>query len=154
MMHPVDAEMVRRGQAKRPMTPAPGLRRRILYRLFVAPAPSTIEAAEIDVELIDGADVPGVRGLRVIHAPGHCAGQIVLLWTARRVLIVGDAAANMMGLGLSLGYEDLARGIRALTSLATFDFDVACFGHGGPIKGDAARQFRRRWPAAATSPAA
>jgi glyoxylase-like metal-dependent hydrolase (beta-lactamase superfamily II) len=154
MMHPVDAEMVRRGQAKRPMTPAPGLRRRILYRLFVAPAPSTIEAAEIDVELIDGADVPGVRGLRVIHAPGHCAGQIVLLWTARRVLIVGDAAANIMGLGLSLGYEDLARGVRTLTSLAALDFDVACFGHGGPIKSDAARQFRRKWPAAAASPAA
>src|SRR5436190_1373426 len=35
-MHPADAEMVRKGTGKRPMTAAPGLLRHLMYNLFVA----------------------------------------------------------------------------------------------------------------------
>jgi glyoxylase-like metal-dependent hydrolase (beta-lactamase superfamily II) len=67
---------------------------------------------------------------------------------------IARRAADVRRIVVTHCYPDLARGVRTLTSLAALDFDVACFGHGGPIKSDAARQFRRRWPAAAASPAA
>ncbi len=67
---------------------------------------------------------------------------MALLWPSHRVLFVGDAAANMMGLGLSLGYEDLELGKRSLARLATLDFEVACFGHGAPIKRGASARFQ------------
>ena len=142
VMHSVDAAMVRRGEAKRPMSPAPGLQRRLLFRLFVAPAPSHVESAVVEVELEDGSEV---GGLRAIHVPGHCAGQVALLWPSQRVLFVADAASSMMGLGLHLGYEDLELGKRSLARLASLDFEIACFGHGGPIKRGAAARFRQQW---------
>jgi glyoxylase-like metal-dependent hydrolase (beta-lactamase superfamily II) len=141
-MHSEDAAMIRRGDAMRPLFPAPGLRRRLLFRMFVAPAPRRVESAAIEVELADGSQL---GGLRAIHAPGHCAGQVALLWPSHGVLFAGDAAANLMGLGLSLGYEDLELGKRSLARLAALDFQIACFGHGAPIKRGATAQFRGLW---------
>lgn len=141
-MHSEDAAMIRRGDAMRPISPAPGFPRRLLFRMFVAPAPRRVESAAIEVELADGAPL---GGLRAVHAPGHCAGQVALLWPSHGVLIVGDAAANMMGLGLSLGDEDLELGKRSLARLATLDFEIACFGHGAPIKRGAAARFQELW---------
>jgi glyoxylase-like metal-dependent hydrolase (beta-lactamase superfamily II) len=146
MMHPLDAQLVRRGEARRPMSAAPGLRRQLLFRLFVKRAPTKVDAAEIDVELTGDMTVPGTR-LRVIHVPGHCAGQIALLWPAPRILFAADAAATMMGLGLSLGYEDLEQGLQSLAILASYEFDIACFGHGPPITSRASERFRQKWAA-------
>ena len=91
--------------------------------------------------------LPIAGGLTVLHTPGHCAGQICLLWPPHGgVLLAADAAANTFGLGLSVTYEDRAEGERQLHRLAALDFRVACFGHGKAIIGDAASRFRRRWP--------
>ena len=90
-----------------------------------------------------------LAGLTAIHVPGHCAGQIALLWQQHGgVLIAADACSNLMGLGLSLalGYEDLEQGRRSLHKLSALDFRVACFGHGKPILKDAASRFREVWP--------
>lgn len=145
-MHPVDAALVRRGQAKRSTSrPAPGVLRHVLFWLFVRNAPLTIEAAEIEREVPDGTRLPIAGGLDAIHVPGHCAGQIALLWSRRRVLFAADAAANMPRLGLSLGYEDLNEGVRSLEKLATLDFEIACFGHGKAITRGAAAEFKKRW---------
>src|SRR5436309_3233459 len=73
-------------------------------------------------------------GVRAIHVPGHCAGQLAFLWPEHGgVLIAADAAANVFGLAPSPLYEDLAEGMRSLSRLSAFDFEVACFGHGRPI---------------------
>jgi len=70
----------------------------------------------------------------VIHTPGHCAGQVAFLWPREGgVLFVGDAAANTLGLRLSISYEDLALGKRMLAKLAALPFSVALFGHGRTI---------------------
>src|SRR5262245_61906553 len=151
MMHPLDAELVRRGEAKRPMSAAPGIHRRLLYGLFVANAPGAVEAADVEVDLTDGMEVPGVEGLRVIHTPGHTAGHIALLWVPRHILIAGDAASNMLGLGVSLGYEDLRLGLRSLATLSALDFDIACFGHGGAITANAAWRFSAKWRTASSA---
>jgi glyoxylase-like metal-dependent hydrolase (beta-lactamase superfamily II) len=61
------------------------------------------------------------------------------------VLFAGDAAANILGLGLSVGYEDLETGKRSLARIARLNFAVACFGHGRPIRRGASERFRRKW---------
>lgn len=145
-MHPVDASMVRRGQAIRPLTPAPGVLNSLVCRFLIPSAPTVIEPVEIEAEVRDGETLTG--GLTAIHVPGHCAGQLALLWPEHGgVLFAADAAANAFGLALSPLYEDLAVGRQSLEKLSALDFEVACFGHGKPIHSDASVQFRKKWPA-------
>ena len=145
-MHPADAYIAASGKGFRPMKAAPGLKRGVMFRLFVRPMPS-VEAAPIEHAVEDGEML--LPSLTAIHVPGHCAGQIALLWQQHGgVLIAADACSNLMGLGLSLalGYEDLEQGRRSLHKLSALDFRVACFGHGKPILKDAASRFREVWP--------
>jgi glyoxylase-like metal-dependent hydrolase (beta-lactamase superfamily II) len=145
-MHPEDAAMVRAGSAMRPVSPAPGLLNALLFRLVIRSAPTSFEAAEVEREVRDGEELPIAGGLRAVHVPGHCAGQLAFLWPRHGgVLIAADAAANVLSLVLSPAYEDLAEGRRSLSKLASLDFEVACFGHGRPIQGGASKQFRRKW---------
>jgi glyoxylase-like metal-dependent hydrolase (beta-lactamase superfamily II) len=141
-MHPIDAAMVRKGEASRPMTPSPGLLRKLMYRLFIPKKPTPIEPCAIDQEINDGTELPIAGGLKAIHIPGQCAGQIALLWPQRRLLIAADACANMPTFGWALCYEDIEEGRKSLRKLAALDFDAAVFGHGGPIKSGAAQKFR------------
>lgn len=146
-MHALDAAMVREGRSRRPLVPAPGLLNAILCKLLIGFAPSSVEPSAIEHEASDGEDLPA--GVRAIHVPGHCAGQLAFLWPEHGgVLIAGDVAANVRGLSLALVYEDLAEGVRSLSRLAGMDFEVACFGHGKPITSGASGQFRRKWRAA------
>jgi glyoxylase-like metal-dependent hydrolase (beta-lactamase superfamily II) len=148
-MHAEDAAMVRAGQARRRFLVSPGLINGIVGRLIAWLAPAAIEPAEVEHEIGDGETIPGAGGLRAIHVPGHSAGQLAFLWPRHGgVLIVADAAANAFGLNFSPVYEDLDEGRRSLAKLAALDFEVACFGHGGPIKTGAAVRFRRHWPPA------
>lgn len=148
-MHTVDAALVRSGHCLRPLTPAPGLVNAIVSRILLRSARDELPAAEIEQEIQDGETLPIAGGLRAIHAPGHCAGQLAFLWPRHGgVLLAADAAASVFGLGLSPFYEDLAEGERTLAKLAALDFEVACFGHGRPIRGGAAAKFRRKWPPA------
>jgi glyoxylase-like metal-dependent hydrolase (beta-lactamase superfamily II) len=144
-MHPVDAAMVREGKAMRPLMPAPGPLKRILFRTFIRPS-STIEPAEVEHEVDEGEQIPIVGGIRAIHTPGHCAGQVSLLWPQHGgVLFAADACSNVGRLDLALGYEDLEEGKSSLRKLAPLEFDVACFGHGKAIKSGASRKFRKKW---------
>lgn len=147
-MHAEDATLVRAGRTLRPMTPAPGPIG-ILGRLILRSAPTAIEAAEVEQEVADGEILPIAGGLRAIHVPGHCAGQLAFLWPRHGgVLFAADAAANAFGLGLSPMYEDLIEGKRSLAKLGGLAFEVACFGHGRPIRSGASARFRRKWAAA------
>ena len=144
-MHPSDAPIATSGKGFRPMKAAPGLLTGIMFRLFVRPLPS-VEAAPIEHLIEDGDELPIAGGIRAVHVPGHCAGQLAFQW--RRdggVLFAADTCSNMMGLGWSLGYEDLEEGKRSLRKLAKLDFNVACFGHGKAITEDASSRFREKW---------
>jgi glyoxylase-like metal-dependent hydrolase (beta-lactamase superfamily II) len=146
-MHPIDAAMVRAGKAIRGLKPAPGLFNAILGRLVLWLAPTTVEPATIEQEVRDGEALAG--GLRAIHVPGHCAGQLAFLWPVHGgVLIAADAAAHVLGLTLSPAYEDIDEGRRSLARLSGLDFEVACFGHGKPILSGASARFAETWPAA------
>lgn len=149
-MHPLDAALVREGRAVRHLKPVPDLYHRILYRIFVHP-PLTIEPFDVEREVNDGDELPIAGGIQAIHVPGHCAGQLAFLWPRNGgVLFAADAAGNIPRLGLSLGYEDLEEGKRSLAKLASFSFEVACFGHGGAITRGASSQFKKKWEARAS----
>jgi hypothetical protein len=60
-------------------------------------------------------------------------------------MFAADTSANMTGLGLSLGYDDLAEGKRSLAKMSAFDFEATCFGHGKSITKGAAERFRKKW---------
>jgi glyoxylase-like metal-dependent hydrolase (beta-lactamase superfamily II) len=143
-MHFQDASLVRLGEFARPAKPAPGLLAALLVKLFIH-GDKRFPPVAIEEELEDGQVLPIAGGLRVIHAPGHSAGQIVLLWEPRKLLFCADACANAFGLDYSPIYEDFEMGKETLRRLAGLDFDAAVFSHGKPILHHAAQAFRKRF---------
>jgi glyoxylase-like metal-dependent hydrolase (beta-lactamase superfamily II) len=145
-MHPNDTALVRVGESMRPWKPSPNILHKLMARLFMQSGPSGIEPATIEHEVEDGAELDVAGGIKAIHVPGHCAGQLAFLWPQHGgVLFAADTASNMLRLGWAIIYEDLEEGKRSLAKLATLDFEVACFGHGKAIVGGAAERFRQKW---------
>jgi glyoxylase-like metal-dependent hydrolase (beta-lactamase superfamily II) len=143
-MHPLDIPIAESGGPFRPMRPAPGLLGRVLCRLFFHPE-ERLEPVAIDQCLIPGDMLPIAGGFEVIHTPGHCAGQVALLWRPGRMLFAGDVGTNVMGLGDPVGFESLEEGRASQRKLASFSFDAAGFGHGKHIARDASARFRKKW---------
>jgi glyoxylase-like metal-dependent hydrolase (beta-lactamase superfamily II) len=142
--HPLDAPVIR-GEAPAPRPASrSGLDRagvKVMER-FGPKAPP----ARVDRELTDGEQIPIEDGFEAHHTPGHTAGHISFLYPSKRLLFVGDAAANQLGrLGPPFGLysEDHDAVRKSITKLAALDFDVACFGHGRVLKGSACVRFRK-----------
>jgi glyoxylase-like metal-dependent hydrolase (beta-lactamase superfamily II) len=143
-MHPLDIPIAESGGPFRPMRAAPGLLRRAMCNLFFRPD-ERVEPVAIDQPLTAGNILPIAGGLEVIHTPGHCAGQVALLWRPGRMLFAGDVYMNLMGLGDPVGFENLNDGRVSQRKLASLSFDAAGFGHGAPIARDASTRFRDEW---------
>lgn len=80
VMHPADAGMVRSGKSLRLSDPVPGLMNWLIVKVFMTlRGPTGIEPVEIEHEVKDGDRLDMAGGLRVIHAPGHAAGQVCFL---------------------------------------------------------------------------
>jgi glyoxylase-like metal-dependent hydrolase (beta-lactamase superfamily II) len=142
-IHPADAEIAGTGGGFRPMSPAPGLFPAMMFQMFVRPL-EIVEPATIEHHVQTGELLPIAGGLTAIHVPGHCEGQLAFLWPRHGgVLFAADTCMNVMGLGWTMGYEDLEQGKRSLKKLAQLDFQVACFGHGQTILHDAGDRFRK-----------
>jgi glyoxylase-like metal-dependent hydrolase (beta-lactamase superfamily II) len=146
-MHSADAALVRQGKAMRPSKPAPGLVNQTLVRAFMSlRGESHIEPVEIEYELEDGQEVEGMSGIRAVHTPGHTAGHLAFLWQRDGgALFVGDAAAHMRSLQLSMIYEDIAEGQLSLKKIASLPFETACFSHGKSIPRGASAAFQEQW---------
>ena len=143
-MHPLDIPIAGSGGPFRPMTPAPGVLRQVMCRLFFHPD-ERLEPVAIDQPLTAGEILPIAGGIEVIHTPGHCAGHVALLWRPGRMLFAGDVYMNLMGLGDPVGFESLQEGRASQRKLASLSFDAAGFGHGAPIARDASTLFRNQW---------
>lgn len=143
-MHPLDIPIAESGGPFRPMRPAPGLLGQVLCRLFFHPEERLAPVA-IDEPLTAGDVLPIAGGLEVIHTPGHCAGQVSLLWHPGRMLFAGDVGTNIMGLGDPVGFESLEEGRASQRKLARLSFNAVGFGHGKPIASDASARFRSKW---------
>ena len=140
-MHPIDKPLAESGGPFRPMTPAPGLLRQILCRVMFDPR-ERLEPIAIDQPMTDGETLPIAGGIDVVHAPGHCAGQVALLWRAGRMLFAADVFMNVTGLGDPLGFEDVEAGRASQRKLSGLSFDAVGFGHGRPITRNAAASLR------------
>lgn len=142
--HPLDARVVRGDAAAPKPASRSGLERtgvKLVERFGPKPPPS-----RVDREVSDGQEIPVAGGIAAVHTPGHTAGHTSFLLPSKRLLFVGDAAANYFGrlappLGLYSEDHDEVRS--SIAKLAALDFDVACFGHGRVLKGEACVKFRR-----------
>jgi glyoxylase-like metal-dependent hydrolase (beta-lactamase superfamily II) len=110
--------------------------------------PLTGEPEHAPVDETLSADGPfSVPGFTAVHTPGHTAGHVsYLLDRAGGFLFAGDAAGSARGKvrhspGVVAQDRDAAE--RSVTKLAGLEFDVAVFGHGGPITGGAVERFRK-----------
>ncbi len=124
-VHPADSPIVR-GEEPQP-GPNPGsllgkLAGPLLSRMS-PPAPP----AEVDVEVADGEELPLAGGIKAVHTPGHTPGHLSFLLPSKNVLFVGDAAANMLRLGLPIGMftADRQQAKESIGKLAALAFDVA-----------------------------
>jgi glyoxylase-like metal-dependent hydrolase (beta-lactamase superfamily II) len=145
-MHRLDAELVEKGGAAREMNPSPGLFPWLVTKLFMKNAPSNVDPCRTDVYLEEGQELEFAGGMEVIYTPGHAAGHVSLLWPEHGgVLLAGDAAANMTGLGLPIVAEDTSTARESLQKLAGRDFSLACFGHGKPITSGASERFKKKF---------
>ncbi|MCX5365638.1 MBL fold metallo-hydrolase [Streptomyces sp. NBC_00124] len=97
-------------------------------------------------ELNDGDVLDVGGGARVVHAPGHTHGSTALHLPHHGVLFTGDAiAASPLDGSVMLGVfnVDRDRAVRSFRRLAALDAEMACFGHGDPVTGQASAALRR-----------
>jgi glyoxylase-like metal-dependent hydrolase (beta-lactamase superfamily II) len=143
-MHSLDIPVAESGGPFRPMSPAPGLLGQVLCRLFYDHK-ERVAPVKIDQPLSDGEILPIGGGIEIIHVPGHCAGQVALLWLPGRMLFAADVCMNVMGLGDPVGFESLEDGRASQRKLASLTSDAVGFGHGAPIAKGASARFRNKW---------
>ena len=145
-VHPLDAAVT---SGKQPVPgPNPGsVTGNLMWPVIKRISPTQLSPLEIDHEVQDGEVLSAGGGMRVIHTPGHTAGHVAYLWQgAGGVLFAGDAAGQLFGrLGLPapMFTEDMEQARQSVRKLAELEFDSACFGHGGVLKGKANAAFRR-----------
>ncbi len=142
-VHPADSPIVRGDQPQPGPNPA-SLLGKIAWPLISRFGPKDTTAV-VDVEVSDGEELPIAGGIKAVHTPGHTPGHLSFLLPSKKVLFAGDAAANVFRLGLPIGMftVDREQAKESIRKLAALEFDVACFGHGGVLKGEANLKFRR-----------
>lgn len=141
-VHTLDAPVVR-GEQPHPKANNAGVWR-VLGPVLNRMAP-TCKPATVDVELSDGQELSILGGVTAVHTPGHTPGHTVFLAPSLRTLFVGDAAGHYLGLSQPIGAftADRQQAKESIRKIAGLEFDVACFGHGRPLKGEANLKFRR-----------
>ena len=144
--HATDASLITQGIGKRPSTTrSPGLMAALIYQFFIKNLKSSYEPTPIDQLLQGGEVLPLAGGIDVIHAPGHSAGQVVLLLRQAGVLIAADLCAHVLGLSYSPVNEDLALARQSIFQVADYPFDRAVFGHGDSLDGRANQQLKKKF---------
>ncbi|MFD0693832.1 MBL fold metallo-hydrolase [Paenibacillus sp. GCM10027628] len=139
-----DAPILEQGLNQRTMTASPGIMNKLLFRIFVSD--NAVEAVAIDIKLSDQDIIQLAGGIKAVAIPGHCQGQLAYLLPSHGgVLFAADAASNIMGLGFSIGHEDIEVAKQSLRKLGEMEYNIACFGHGKPIMKHASRKFRKKW---------
>jgi glyoxylase-like metal-dependent hydrolase (beta-lactamase superfamily II) len=120
--------------------PAPGLADWEVP-LYERVAPSVPQAPPLVPDrLVDPGERLGwTHDAVVVAAPGHTPGHVAAWFEAERVLVAGDALASHEGRPMvGLFNADPGAAVASARRLASLDADVVCFGHGEPLRGDAA----------------
>lgn len=98
----------------------------------------------VDVVIGEGDLVPALGGLEVLAVPGHTPGHLAFWQPQRRILFCGDVVLNLFGLRLPFAAftPDMAADIASAAKLAALEPETICFGHGNPLKKNAATALR------------
>ena len=142
-IHAADAPIAATGGPFRPMSPASGLLSQLGFRMAMR-MNGKVDPVRIDQVVHDGDELD-VVGLGVIATPGHCAGQIALLWKPESLLVAADVCTNFFGLGDPVGFENEALGRESQRKVSSLRYDAIAFGHGRPITSHASDRMRRKW---------
>jgi glyoxylase-like metal-dependent hydrolase (beta-lactamase superfamily II) len=144
--HPLDAPIIA-GEKPRPHANKSSMLGAIAGPLLERLPQNNPPPAHTNRDATDGAVVPAAGGVQVIHTPGHTMGHVSYLMPGHGgVLFAGDAAGHLFGrLGKPalIFTEDMGAAKGSMAKLAALEFDTACFGHGGVLKGKANVEFRR-----------
>jgi glyoxylase-like metal-dependent hydrolase (beta-lactamase superfamily II) len=111
----------------------------------IAPVIPPAPRVDVDQVLWEGDHLDwGLPRAVIVDAPGHTPGSIALHLPDDRVLFTGDNIASL-GAKPILGPFNVAReeAIESFRRLSQLDIDIACFGHGDPIIGDAGSALKR-----------
>lgn len=139
-----DAAVIR---GDKPTEPPPFLQRVPFIRTAMKLMP---QAASLPVDHIvaEGFDDDLPEDFAAIDTPGHTDGHLsYLLDRDGGILFVGDAANNAKGsikrawFNRSTAIADVIDG--SIRHLASFEFDMAVFGHSGPLTSEASAAFSR-----------
>lgn len=117
-------------EGRHPMAPRNWLMR--LGRVMAGPP------RHVDHVLRDGADL---AGFRVVHAPGHTPGHMLLFRPSDRLVIAGDLLININFITGKPGLReppfflstDAVANRRSLALLLDLKPKTVCFGHGPPL---------------------
>jgi len=98
------------------------------------------ESAILDVAFDGNENNEIVKGFKIINTPGHSMGSLSYLCLTKGVVFTGDAltGAPVPGLPMRAGCSDYGQALVSVKHIAVFKFNTALFGHGIPVKGDAA----------------
>jgi glyoxylase-like metal-dependent hydrolase (beta-lactamase superfamily II) len=114
--------------------------------LFAAVTPNVPPAPPVvpDRLVADGDRLGWQHDAVVLATPGHTPGHVSAWFDRDRILVAGDALASHEGRPL-VGVFNADPSAAAATArrLATLDADVACFGHGEPLRHEAAPRLAR-----------
>jgi glyoxylase-like metal-dependent hydrolase (beta-lactamase superfamily II) len=103
----------------------------------------TAPPVAVDTSLAPGDALPWERPAHALAAPGHTPGSVAFWFETERVLFAGDAIALFAGRPVAGVFNvDSALAQRSFAALAELDSDIACFGHGDPIRERAATILR------------
>jgi glyoxylase-like metal-dependent hydrolase (beta-lactamase superfamily II) len=141
MAHRLEAPIIRGEIAPPPpvFTDAPDWERELYEnKPVLPPAPP----ARVDRELEDGDVLDFAGGAQVVAVPGHTDGSIAIYLPVPRVVFTGDAVANVGRTMVGVFNLERSRAIDSFHRIAELDSEVACFGHGEPIVGGAAKALR------------
>jgi glyoxylase-like metal-dependent hydrolase (beta-lactamase superfamily II) len=97
---------------------------------------SDIPAIVTDREVLPMFDGQSISNLQIIETPGHTPGHISVLDPVAGILVAGDALNGSNGgvTGANAQFsEDMSAANASVAKLATFDYEVALFGHGEPV---------------------
>lgn len=113
-----------------------------IWNVFGAQVPPA-RPVRVQTRLRPGARLGWERAAQVVAAPGHTPGSIAFWFEEEKVLVAGDAVAIVAGRPVSGVFNiDVVLADRTFAELARLDSELACFGHGEPLRAGAARALR------------
>jgi glyoxylase-like metal-dependent hydrolase (beta-lactamase superfamily II) len=148
LAHRADAPVIR-GRAALPAPRLTDWEKPIFERANAQLPPGPPAPVRVDRELVDGDTIGFGGGAVVLAVPGHTPGSIAIHLPDARVLFTGDTLARdprsrdpRAPVIPGVFNVDAAVLAESIGRLAAVDAEVACFGHGEPVTGQASAWIR------------